>query len=131
MIQFRCWYCERYWRQPAGLCHTKLVCRCGHRIRVPKRNGLSSRPWSFTNWFLGALVYGGGMGLFAFVLALVFFGRNPLVFVTVPGWLILGGTTALGALIGIVGGESGCGRVIDWFDRHGRTVFHAGNPGLG
>jgi hypothetical protein len=131
VIQFRCWYCNRYFRQPSDAVHSRVACPCGHRIRVPKRDWRSSKPWSFTNWLAGAVVYGGGMGLLAFLFTFFFFGQNPVALVHPVGWAVLGFSTLVGVLIGVVGGERGSEAVVRFFQEHGLSLLRSGNPGGG
>lgn len=131
MIQFRCWYCNRYWRKPPAHVHSKFACCCGNLVRIPKRDWRSSKPWSFTNWLIGAVVYGAGMGLLSFFFAFLVFGRNPAVLTTFAGWALLGVFGLLGVLIGVIGGERGIERIMNLPADHLLAILRsgAGNPG--
>lgn len=114
MIQFRCWYCNRYFRRPDSETYTAVPCRCGHTLRVPKRSWRSCKPWSFTNWLVCAVAYGGGCGLLGlcvgFLLALK---AGPLALAHPVGWALIAAPALVAGSIGVLFGERG----VNWVGR--------------
>jgi hypothetical protein len=108
MIEFRCWYCNRYFRRPESETHAAVDCRCGHSLRVPKWSWRSSKPWSFTNWLICAVAYGGGCGLlgmgFGFLLVLK---AGPLAFSHPVGWAVAASPALVTGTLGMLFGERG------------------------
>ena len=105
MIQFRCWYCNRYWRKPAEEYHTHLVCRCGEPIRVPRREWGSSQPWSFKNWLIRGIVHGGFCAAMGFLFGYAYIFRFGAAAHTPAGAIVFASFVAVPGLGGFLGGE--------------------------
>jgi hypothetical protein len=107
VIQFRCWFCNRAYLKPDEQAGAKFECGCGHRAKVPKRSGGSSKTRSLLDWLVESLVYGGTGALIGFVLSIMIFSRIPLV--RRPSEAVAA-FTAFGLLVGVLFGERG----INW-----------------
>ena len=112
MIQFRCWFCNKFYAVPDPRAGERLTCSCKRRLRVPRRSGGSSRARTPIDWLVESLVYGGGGALLGLGLGLL---------IVTEVWLprsrgaVLAACTALGLLTGLLGGERGVmwiGRII-------------------
>lgn len=107
MVLFRCWFCNRAYVKPEETARTRFECRCGRRVRVPKRSGGSSKTLSPLDWLLESVIYGGagaliGFGLSVAILSRLFIFRRPSE--------IIAAVTVFGLVVGTVFGERG----INW-----------------
>jgi hypothetical protein len=118
-IHFCCWYCNR--KLAAGLDRVgeRRVCNCGHRYRVPPRDGIARRDKTPLDWLLEFVIYGLGGGFFGLLFGLIVFrfvarslsgGSARLMLIAVP--VIVGG------LVGGLFGERG----INWIGSFLRNV---------
>lgn len=111
MIRYRCWYCDRLYYTPAERVGSRVVCSCGHRLKVPRRSGRSPRVRSVLEWGIEILVYGGGGGLLGFGLGLLIASRTFWLFRRPADVIAI--FTVVGFLFGTFGGESG----VNWIGR--------------
>src|SRR5262245_10370439 len=113
MIHFECWYCGRSYLVAERRTGERLVCGCGHRIRIPKRSGGNCRDRTLSDWLIECVVYGGGGGLLGFLLALLAITRIPFLSRATGGRNLLLVCTLVGFLLGTLTGEAG----INWIGR--------------
>ena len=79
-------------------------CECNDR---EKRNGGNCRIKTPLDWFMEAVLYGGGGGLLGLGLALVIMSQSRGLMIAGRGWIVLAGFTLTGLLAGLLGGERG------------------------
>jgi hypothetical protein len=127
MIQFRCWYCNRYWRKPEADTRTHFDCRCGESLRVPRREWGSSQPWSFKNWLIRATVYGGFCSAIGFLFGYCYCFRFGAAMMSPVGAIVLASFAVVPGLVGFVGGE----RAVDFLARLGKEMARSSNSGTG
>src|SRR5690348_6779476 len=111
MTAFRCWYCGKGYVVPERRVGQRITCTCRHPLRVPKRDGGNSRVKTPTDWLVETVVYGGGGALLGCGLALLVLSQLSRLMIFTGGlrrgWLLVGGLTLLGFLLGALGGERG------------------------
>ncbi|HEY1187963.1 MAG TPA: hypothetical protein VGE74_09910 [Gemmata sp.] len=107
MISFRCWFCNRAFARPGEQAGARFECRCGRRVKVPKRSGGSSKTRSLLDRLLEALIYGGAGAVIGFGLSVAILSR--LVVFRRPAEVIAA-VTAFGFVVGTAFGEGG----INW-----------------
>jgi hypothetical protein len=119
MIQFRCWFCNKYYAVKEGRVGEVLTCTCKRRLRVPKKSGGNCRARTAVDWLVETVVYGGagallGVGLGVVLLAQAgrFGGGTRFVGVWAAA-VVIGGLGVLGFLAGLFGGERG----VNWIGR--------------
>src|SRR5437763_1208997 len=110
MIDFRCWYCNRRYWLPEQRIGERLSCSCKHELRVPKRSGGNCRVKALADWFVEALVYGGGGAVLGLLLSLLIMSQATVLSQLPYTGMIVPGLTVLGFLGGLLGGE----RFINW-----------------
>ena len=121
-IRFRCWWCNKRHTVGGDRIGERLACTCGERMRVPRWSGMSSRDKRLSDWCIEILVYGGGGAAAGFIVGLFCIiapsknGSNLRLW-SAPGWVfasILGVTTLIGFIAGLVAGEFG-DPWVHWF----------------
>jgi hypothetical protein len=116
MIQFRCWYCNRLHGRPEAKAGETFRCACECLLRVPRQSGGKCRVYTFVDWLVEGVVYGGGGALLGFGLALVILAKlmRGVTFTTwaaEAGFLV--GLTLMGFVAGLFLGERG----VNWVGR--------------
>ena len=114
MIRFRCWYCNKAYGMDDARAGERFRCACGHRAKVPRRTGGSSRARTLTDWLVEVVVYGGCGAALGFGLGVLLLSRMPLLRRGKEIVLVL---TAVGLLAGAVFGEAG----LNWVGRRIRA----------
>lgn len=127
MIQFRCWFCNRYWRKPDAERFRHFTCKCGEGIRVPRRTGRSSQPWSLKNWLARSTVYGGFCGTMGFLFGYLYCMRFGAMMASPVGLGLLGLFVGVPAVIGFLGGE----RAVGFLGEVAKSMARSGNTGGG
>src|SRR5688572_5280312 len=110
MIQFRCWYCNKWYAVDDARARERFRCGCGSRVKVPRRSGGSSRARTLTDWTVEIVVYGGCGAVLGFGLGVLLLSRLPVLRRAKE---IVLGLTVLGLLAGALFGEAG----INWVGR--------------
>ena len=107
MIDFRCWYCNKWYVKSDNQRGQRFSCSCKHVLKVPRWSGGRSRVKTPLDWVVEAVVYGGGGGLLGFGFGLLIASQLVLIRRTVT---IIAASTTAGFLVGLFGGERG----INW-----------------
>ena len=113
MIQFRCWYCNRRYTVAKTRVGERLICHCKQRLKVPARDGASSRDRSIVDWCVETAVYGGGGAILGCLFGVFFLGRLRFFFRAQNAWPFILATTVVGFVAGFFCGERG----INWIGR--------------
>ena len=119
MIQFRCWFCNKYYAVKESRIGEVLTCTCKRRLRVPKTSGGNCRARTAVDWLVETVVYGGAGGLLGVGLGVALLAQAGRVgdstrFVGVySAGFVMSGLGLLGFLAGLFGGERG----INWIGR--------------
>jgi hypothetical protein len=108
MIEFRCWYCDKYFKVLEHRMGEHVTCMCKSVLRVPKTSGGNCRVKTVIDWLVETVIHGGGGAVLGLILAFMIVSQFGGQWEALLGFIPA--LSLIGFLAGLLMGERG----VNW-----------------